>query len=132
MKFEARPLLTDPRVLHEHRERIRAGLERDPAAAIASGKELVESLYKIILKHQDIEFPPGEDLPPLFKRVTTLLSLNADADADADADHAKASATVVKILSTLTTTVQAWPSCVTSSDSATGEPTKSPGTVWSA
>ncbi|GGX42174.1 abortive infection family protein [Streptomyces chryseus] len=102
LKFEARPLLTDPRVLHEHQERIRAGLERDPAAAIASCKELVESLCKIILEHQDIEFPPGEDLPPLFKRVTTLLGLNADAVAD----HAKASATVVKILRTLTTTVQ--------------------------
>ncbi|MFJ2206351.1 abortive infection family protein [Streptomyces microflavus] len=101
-KFEARPLLTDPRVLHEHQERIRAGLERDPAAAIASCKELVESLCKIILERQGIEFPPGEDLPPLFKRVTTLLGLNADAVAD----HAKASATVVKILRTLTTTVQ--------------------------
>ncbi|MGW2354554.1 hypothetical protein, partial [Actinacidiphila glaucinigra] len=32
LKFESRPLLTDPRVLHEHQERIRAGLERDPAA----------------------------------------------------------------------------------------------------
>ncbi|MFE7779375.1 abortive infection family protein [Streptomyces sp. NPDC057445] len=63
---------------------------------------LVESLCKIILEHQNIEFPPGEDLPPLFKRVTTLLGLNADAVAD----HAKASATVVKILRTLTTTVQ--------------------------
>ncbi|MFE9679493.1 hypothetical protein ACFYO5_36220 [Streptomyces sp. NPDC006259] len=42
-KFESRPLLTDPRVLHEHQERIRAGLERDPAAAIASCKELVEA-----------------------------------------------------------------------------------------
>ncbi|GAB2889914.1 hypothetical protein GCM10027074_67770 [Streptomyces deserti] len=102
LKFESRPLLTDPRVLHEHQERIRAGLERDPAAAIASCKELVESLCKIILERQGIEFPPGEDLPPLFKRVTTLLGLNADAVAD----HAKASATVVKILRTLTTTVQ--------------------------
>ncbi|MFF8731727.1 abortive infection family protein [Streptomyces sp. NPDC015171] len=101
-KFESRPLLTDPRVLHEHQERIRAGLERDPAAAIASCKELVESLCKIILERQGIEFPPGEDLPPLFKRVTTLLGLNADAVAD----HAKASATVVKVLRTLTTTVQ--------------------------
>lgn len=41
-KFESRPLLTDPRVLHEHQERIRAGLERDPAAAIASCKELCQ------------------------------------------------------------------------------------------
>lgn len=40
LKFEARPLLTDPRVLHEHQECIRACLERDPAAAIASCKEL--------------------------------------------------------------------------------------------
>ncbi|MGW3060690.1 abortive infection family protein [Streptomyces goshikiensis] len=101
-KFESRPLLTDPRVLHEHQERIRASLESDPAAAIASCKELVESLCKIILEQQGVESPPGEDLPPLFKRVTTLLGLNADAVDD----HAKASATVVKILRTLTTTVQ--------------------------
>lgn len=79
-----------------------AGLERDPAAAIASCKEFVESLCKIILERQGIEFPPGEDLPPLFKRVTTLLGLHADAVAD----NAKVSATVVKILRTLTTTVQ--------------------------
>ncbi|WP_405606662.1 abortive infection family protein [Streptomyces sp. NBC_00076] len=38
----------------------------------------------------------------MLKRVTTLLGLNTDAVAD----HAEASATVVKILRTLTTTVQ--------------------------
>ncbi|MEU0940984.1 hypothetical protein [Embleya sp. NPDC005971] len=44
LNLDARPLLTDPRVLHEHLGRIRDGIDRDPAAAIGSCKELVESL----------------------------------------------------------------------------------------
>ncbi|MFF4285703.1 abortive infection family protein [Streptomyces sp. NPDC001633] len=102
LRFEARPLLTDPRVLHEHQNRVRAGLQKDPAAAIASCKELVESLCKIILERQGIDYPSGEDLPALFKRVTQLLGLNVDSVPE----HAKASGTVTKILRTLTTTVQ--------------------------
>lgn len=102
LRFEQRPLLTDPRVLHEHQQRIRVGLDNDPAAAIASCKELIESLCKIILDQQGVVYPAGEDLPPLYKRVAELLALNAGAIPD----NAKASDTVKKILRTLTTTVQ--------------------------
>ena len=102
LKFEQRPLLTDARVLHEHQRRIRAGLESDPAAAIASCKELIESLCKIILDEQSVVYAAGEDLPDLFKRVTDLLGLSADAVPD----DAKASQTVRMILRTLTTTVR--------------------------
>jgi hypothetical protein len=102
LRFEQHPLLTEPRVLHEHQQRIRAGLNNDPAAAIASCKELTESLCKIILDQQGVTYPAGEDLPPLYKRVAGLLAL----DAAAVPDNAKASETVKKILRTLTTTVQ--------------------------
>ncbi|MER6471525.1 hypothetical protein [Streptomyces collinus] len=85
LKFEARPLLADPRVLHEHQERIRGGLERDSAAAMHPAKNSSKVSARSSW-NQGIEYPPGEDLPPLFKRVTTLLGLNADAVAD----HAKA------------------------------------------
>ena len=102
LQFDKRPLLTDPRVLHEHQQRIRAGLEADPAATIGACKELIESLCKIILEKEGVTYKPGDDLPQLFKRVSELLGLNAEAVPD----NAKASGTVRLILRTLSTTVQ--------------------------
>lgn len=101
-RFDKHPLLTDPRVLREHQDRIRAGLDNDPAAAIASCKELAESLFKIILDQQGVTYPASEDLPALYKRVAELLGLKAESVPDS----AKASETVQKILRTLATTVQ--------------------------
>ena len=41
--------LIDAAVLHDHIERIESGLETDPAQAIGSAKELVESVAKLVL-----------------------------------------------------------------------------------
>lgn len=97
-----RPLLTDPAVLQQHLTRIRAGIADDPAAAIGSSKELVESLLKIILERSGEQYAPGEDMPALYKKVASLLAL----DATSIPDSARGSDAVKKILRTLTTTVQ--------------------------
>jgi hypothetical protein len=102
LKLDERPLLTDPRVLHEHLDRIRDGLARDPAAAIASSKELAESLFKIILDKSRVEHSPGDDLPALYRKVADLLNLKAESVPAS----ARGSASAQKILRTLTTTVQ--------------------------
>ena len=49
LRLRERELLTDPEVLEEHLVRIRDSLSSDPAAAISSSKNLVESLFRIIL-----------------------------------------------------------------------------------
>ncbi len=100
--LEQRPLLTDPKVLHEHLSRIRDGLGKDPAAAIGSCKELLESLCKIILERSSVDYPPSEDLPALYRRVADLLRLKADSVPTS----ARGSETAQKILRTLSTTVQ--------------------------
>lgn len=102
LKLATRPLLTDSKVLHEHLDRISAGIERDPAAAIASAKELIESLCKIVLERSGDTYPPGDDLPALYKRVAGLLKLKAESVPTS----AKGSETSQRILRTLTTTVQ--------------------------
>ncbi|BFO22340.1 hypothetical protein SHKM778_87280 [Streptomyces sp. KM77-8] len=102
LKLEQRPLLTDHRVLQEHLARIRDGVDRDPAAAIASCKELVESLCKIILDRSGVEYPAHDDVPQLYRKVSELLALKAESVPAS----AKGSETAQKILRTLSTTVQ--------------------------
>ncbi|MFD8494941.1 abortive infection family protein [Amycolatopsis sp. NPDC059657] len=100
--LDNRPLLTDSTVLHEHLARISGSVSRDPAAAIGSAKELVESLCKIILERSGQNYPRSEDLPALYRRVAELLRLNAESVPES----AKGSQTSQKILRTLSTTVQ--------------------------
>lgn len=103
LSLAKRALLTDPQVLHEHLDRIRHGVERDPAAAIGSCKELIESLCKIILDRSGVSYAEGGDnMPSLYRRVADLLLLKAESVPSS----AKGSATSQKILRTLETTVQ--------------------------
>ncbi|CAN3985991.1 abortive infection family protein [Kitasatospora purpeofusca] len=102
LQLESRRLLTDPRVLHEHLVRIRDGLQKDPAAAIASSKELLESLCKVILGRSGVEYTNSDELPVLYRKVAELLSLKAESVPDS----AKGSESAQKILRTLVTTVQ--------------------------
>ncbi|GAA4980658.1 hypothetical protein GCM10023205_57140 [Yinghuangia aomiensis] len=102
LRLDTRPVLTDSRVLHEHLARIRDGLDRDPAAAISSSKELVESLFKLILERSAIPYDRNDDIPKLYKKVADLLALKAESVPSS----ARGSETAQKILRTLTTTVQ--------------------------
>lgn len=63
LKLRERPLLTDPVVLEEHLGRIRDALTSDPAAAISSCKNLLESLFRIIFDRSQIEYETKDDFP---------------------------------------------------------------------
>lgn len=87
--------------ISEQIKRIEASIDADPALAIGTSKELVESCFKTILKDRDIEFDK-EDLPQLGKKVFKALKLVPDDVPDA----AKGSQTIRVLLSNLATVVQ--------------------------
>jgi len=94
--------LDAPEVLHQHLQRINDSIVRDPAAAIGSAKELVESTFKIVLDDYSIGYERSTDLLELYKLVATEL----DIARESVPDSAKGSRASHKILSNLTTTVQ--------------------------
>jgi AbiJ N-terminal domain 3/Abortive infection C-terminus len=94
--------LRDPEVLHEHLRRIDSGIARDPAAAIASSKELVESVCKVVLDDYDIEYGRKDDLLDLYKAAAKALKLNAEAVPD----NAKGSEAAQRALRSMAATVQ--------------------------
>jgi hypothetical protein len=69
--------LTDPTVIHEHLERIGGGIERnDPAQAIGSSKELIESTAELVLGEAGVDYSERDDVP---KPVRTVRSTYAVA-----------------------------------------------------
>jgi hypothetical protein len=102
LKLREREVLTDPAVLEEHLGRIRDGLTSDPAAAISSSKNLLESLFRIVLDRSQIAYAAREDIPQLYRRVADLLDLKAESVPGS----AKGSDAAQQILRTLVTTVQ--------------------------
>lgn len=95
--------LKDPRVFEDHLHRIEAGLAADPAAAIASSKEMVESVCKIILDdYDDVEYTSKDDLLDLYKNAAVALKLNAESVPDS----VKGSQAAQGALRALVTTVQ--------------------------
>jgi len=94
--------LVDPQVFEDHLRRIDAGLSSDPAAAIASSKELVESVCKVILDDYDIEYDRKDDLLDLYKATAKALKLNAESVPNS----AKGSQAAQGALRALATTVQ--------------------------
>lgn len=63
------------RHLAEHVQRIERSLADDPAQAIGSAKELLESTLKTILEGLDIEYGKNDEIPQLLKEVQTALEL---------------------------------------------------------
>jgi hypothetical protein len=94
--------LRDPHVFEEHMRRIDAGLASDPAAAIASSKEMVESVCKVILDDYGVEYDRKDDLLDLYKAAAKALKLNAESVPDS----AKGSQAAQGVLRALGTTVQ--------------------------
>lgn len=74
--------LKDPKVFEDHLRRIEAGLSTDPAAAIASSKEMVESVCKIILDDYEVSYRNKDDLLTLYKKAAAALKLNAESVPD--------------------------------------------------
>jgi AbiJ N-terminal domain 3/Abortive infection C-terminus len=94
--------LQDPAVFHEHLRRIEAGLANDPAAAIASSKELVESVCMVVLDDYGVAYTSRDDLLDLYKAAARALEL----DAASVPGSAKGSQAAQGALRSLTTTVQ--------------------------
>lgn len=74
--------LRDPGVLSSHLRRIAGGLQDDPPAAIASSKELVESVCKVILEDYGVAYDRRDEILDLYKKAATALNLNAEAVPD--------------------------------------------------
>lgn len=90
---EAQDLL-DPHQFNEYVDRIRISIDSDPALAIGSTKELVESVLKTVLTHLDgVNFEKDDDIPKLLKKAQKALKLAPD-----DIDNAVKGVEIIKIL----------------------------------
>lgn len=56
-------------------ERLESGIDRDPALAIGTAKELIETCCKTILTKRNVPFTKSEDLGDLTKKVARELQL---------------------------------------------------------
>jgi hypothetical protein len=94
--------LDDPQVIRDHLRRIDRDLKGDPAGAVASSKELVETVCKTILDDYGVEYSTRDDLPDLYKKVQKVMKLNAEAVPG----DKRGSEAAVKALRALVTTIQ--------------------------
>lgn len=94
--------LLDPDTLREHLDRIDRDLTSDPPGAIASSKELVESVLKSILDEAEVTYKRGDDLMTLYKLVQKELALSAEAVPESK----RGSEAAVRTLRALVTTIQ--------------------------
>ena len=64
-------------------ERLENGIDRDPALAIGTAKELIETCCKTILTKRGVIFTKSEDLGELTKKLTKELQLVPDGISEA-------------------------------------------------
>ena len=83
-------------------ERLELAVESDPALAIGTAKELVETCCKSILTRQKVEFTKSATLPDLTKLLTKELRLVPEGISD----EAKGVETIRLLLRNLTTITQ--------------------------
>lgn len=83
-------------------ERLENAVDRDPALAIGTAKELVESCCKTVLAKRDVAYSSGADLPTLTKLVAKELALVPEGISDA----AKGAETIRLILRNLAVLTQ--------------------------
>ena len=102
LELDSYERLDRPEVVRDHLRRIESGLRREPAAAIASSKELVESVCQIILDDYGTDYGPRDDVLDLYKKVALTLKLNAESVPES----AKGSQASQRTLRTLVTTIQ--------------------------
>lgn len=82
-------------------KRIEASIDADPALAIGTAKELVESCFKTILRERNVDYDK-EDLPQLGKKAFAAMKLLPDDVPEG----AKGARTIRVLLSNLATVVQ--------------------------
>lgn len=100
LRLPTRTLIEDHSALLDHLGAIERDLASDPAGAIASAKELVETMYKLILDRRGIVHG-HEDLPKLYKTVASELGLAKESVPD----NAKGSEAAHKVLTAMNTAV---------------------------
>lgn len=100
LRLPTRTLIEDHSALLDHLGAIERDLASDPAGAIASAKELVETMYKLILDRRGIAHG-HEDLPKLYKTVASELGLAKESVPDS----AKGSEAAHKVLTAMNTAV---------------------------
>jgi len=93
---------TDPGYVAQQITRMEAAVANDPALAIGTAKELVETCCKTILQDRRIQFGKSADLPELVKLTIKGLELTPDDIPD----KAKAADTMKRLLSNLATITQ--------------------------
>jgi|tagenome__1003787_1003787.scaffolds.fasta_scaffold20860815_1 hypothetical protein len=68
--------LADPSAIYEQLERIRRSVEDDPALAIGSAKELIETTAKVVLRERGLPVNETDDLPKLAGQAQTAVGLH--------------------------------------------------------
>lgn len=72
--------LSDPAAIHDGLDRITRALEvNDPAQAIGSAKELVESAAKLVLRERGMQINEKDDLPQLVHQAQVALGVHPSA-----------------------------------------------------
>ncbi len=82
-------------------ERVEAAVESDPALAIGTAKDLIETCCKSILTKRGVELPASIDLPKLTKLLTKELKLVPEGISD-EAKGAESIRLILRNLSVLT------------------------------
>lgn len=93
---------TDPGYIAQQITRMEAAVLNDPALAIGTAKELVETCCKTILETRNIPYLSSADLPQLTKLAIKTLEL-APSDIP---ERAKAAETIKRLLNNLATITQ--------------------------
>lgn len=101
LSLPTRTLLEDHSALLDHLDAIGRDITTDAAGAIASAKELVETMYKLILDKRGVAYGTKDDLPALYKKVAAELAL----DKKSVPDSVKGSEAAHKTLGALNTAV---------------------------
>ena len=68
--------LRDPAAIKEHLDRLQRSAYDDPALAIGTAKELVESTAKTVLSERDLPVSDKDDLPALVRKAQLALDLH--------------------------------------------------------
>lgn len=67
--------LKDPSAIREHLDRIQRAVIDDPALAIGSAKELIESTAKVVLIERGLPVNDKDDVPALIRQAQQALGL---------------------------------------------------------
>ena len=84
MSIESIARLADPSAIREGFDRIRRAIGDDPALAVGSAKELIESTAKVVLSERGQPFDDKADLPKLARAAQLSLGLDPSTGSGPD------------------------------------------------